>query len=413
MKILLINHYAGSPNLGMEYRPYYLSREWVKSGHEVFIVAASQSHLRKTQPNVEHDFQEEIIDGITYIWIKTPKYNTNNLSRITNMFAFAGKLIMKSKFIARKYKPDIVIASSTYLLDNYPVRRISKLTKAKYIYEVHDLWPLSPQEIGGFSKWHPYIMLLQKAENFAYKNTDAVITMLPKAEPHMKSHGLKPGKFNYIPNGVFCDDWNDNIKIPEKQKYILDNLKNEGNKLIGFAGNHGIANALDNMINAAEILKNEKISFLLIGNGPEKENLKNLVKTKALNNVIFLDSITKNEIPDMLSYFDILYIGLMPQPIFRFGISPNKMIDYMMAAKPIVQAIDAGNNMVEDANCGIAVKPNIPSEVAEAILKLLNLSQKERIIMGENGRKYVRKNHDFVLLAKKFINVLSFETKIF
>lgn len=407
MNLLLINHYAGSPEMGMEYRPYYLGREWVKSGHKVYIIAASQAHVRTNQPNVKNDFQEEIIDGINYIWIKTPAYSGNSFGRIRNMFSFTRKLWIKSKFIAKSYNPDVVIASSTYPLDNYPARRISKFSKAKYIYEVHDLWPLSPMELGGYSKWHPFILLMQRAENFAYKNIDAVVSMLPKTKTHMISHGLNPGKFNYIPNGICPDEWNENNKIPENHKSILEKLKSEGNKLIAYTGSHGIANALDNFINAAEILKKEKVSFVLIGNGPEKENLKKLAKRKELNKVIFLDSISKDKIPDLLSYFDILYIGLKHQPLFRFGISPNKMIDYMMAGKPIIQAINAGNNMVKVAGCGISVEPDKPNEVVDAILKLLNLTREELKILGENGKKYVKENHDYSKLAEQFIKIIS------
>ncbi|MCD4745760.1 MAG: glycosyltransferase family 4 protein [Bacteroidales bacterium] len=407
MNILLINHYAGSPKMGMEYRPYYLAREWINDGHKVYIIAASQSHVRTNQPNVRNDFQEKIIDGINYIWIKTFAYKGNSFGRIKNMFDFTRKLWFNSKKIAKKYQPDVVIASSTYPLDNYPARRISKFAKAKYIYEVHDLWPLSPMELGGYSKWHPFIIIMQRAENFAYKNIDAVVSMLPKTISHMVSHGLNPEKFNYIPNGICPDEWNENNKIPEKHKSILENIQKEGNKIIAYTGSHGIANALDNFINAAEILKNKKISFVLIGKGPEKENLKKLTQSKELNNVIFLDSISKNEIPDLLSYFDILYIGLKHQPLFRFGISPNKMIDYMMAGKPIIQAINAGNNMVEEANCGISVTPDTPDETAEAIIKLINLSDGERKIIGEKGRKYILKNHNYTKLAEQFINILS------
>ncbi len=407
MNILLINHYAGSPKMGMEYRPYYLAREWVNSGHKVYIIAASQSHVRTNQPKVDKDFQEEIIDGINYIWIKTPKYCGNSFGRIRNMFAFTRKLWMKSRFISKVFNPDVVIASSTYPLDNYPAYRISRFSKAKYYYEVHDLWPLSPMEIGAYSKWHPFILIMQKAENFAYKNIDAVVSMLPKTKSHMISHGLNPEKFNYIPNGIKIDEWQENYEIPNTHQDLIVELKEKGFKLIAYVGTHGKANALDNFINTAEILKDKEFAFILIGKGLEKENLINLTKSKNLNNVYFLDSIDKKFIPKLLNYFDLFYIGSNYQPIYRFGISPNKMIDYMMAGKPIIQAIIAGNDMVKESNCGISVKPDNPKEVADAILKLINLSDEELIMIGENGKKYVEENHDYSKLAEQFIEVLN------
>ena len=161
MNILLLNHYAGSPEMGMEFRPYYFAREWVKMGHSVKIVAGDFSHLRTKQPEVKRDFQKEIIDGIEYRWVKTGNYKGNGIQRALSMFRFVGKLFIHSSKIAKVWKPDIVIASSTYPLDTYPAQRIAKKAKAKLIHEVHDMWPITPIEIGGMSKYHPFVMILQ------------------------------------------------------------------------------------------------------------------------------------------------------------------------------------------------------------------------------------------------------------
>ena len=143
MKILLINHYAGSPNLGMEFRPYYVTKGWVKLGHEVLIVGGSYSHLRKVQPQS----CEEMIDDVRYRWVKVNPYKGNGIGRIISMFSFVTKLYCNYRRYLRNFKPDIVIASSTYPLDIYPAYRIARHYHAKLIYEVHDLWPLSPDDL--------------------------------------------------------------------------------------------------------------------------------------------------------------------------------------------------------------------------------------------------------------------------
>ena len=199
MKILLINHYAGSPNLGMEFRPYYVTKGWVKLGHEVLIVGGSYSHLRKVQPQS----CEEMIDDMRYRWVKVNPYKGNGIGRIISMFSFVTKLYCNYRRYLRNFKPDIVIASSTYPLDIYPAYRIARHYHAKLIYEVHDLWPLSPMELGGYSKKHPFIRIMQKAEDDCYRYADAVVSMLPKAEEHMREHGLTRDKFHYVPNGIF------------------------------------------------------------------------------------------------------------------------------------------------------------------------------------------------------------------
>ena len=151
MKILYIEHYAGSPEMGMEFRPYYLSREWIKKGHSVTIIAADYSHLRKNNPIVKRDFEREIINGIEYVWVKTGTYKGNGIARALTMERFVRKLFIYAKSIAEEWKPDIVISSSTYPLDTYPAQRIAKLAGAKYIHEVHDLWPSTLYEVGGMS----------------------------------------------------------------------------------------------------------------------------------------------------------------------------------------------------------------------------------------------------------------------
>jgi glycosyltransferase involved in cell wall biosynthesis len=248
MNIFLINHYAGSPTMGMEYRPYYLAQEWIKLGHDVTILLANYSHIRQVNPKQDEDLKIEMIDGIRYIWINTPTYDGNGLGRIKNMFAFIQKTLYKASYFTKEFQPNVVIASSTYPSDNYVARKISKLSKAKYIYEVHDLWPLSPMELGGMSKYHPFITTMQHGENFAYRKADAVISMLPKTQEHMKEHGLDLGKWHYIPNGVILDEWQNKEDLNSKTHSKINTIRKKFKKLIAYAGTLGLANALDSLI---------------------------------------------------------------------------------------------------------------------------------------------------------------------
>lgn len=401
MNIILINHYAGSNIHGMEFRPYYLAREWVKMGHNVTIIAASFSHLRQKNPDISV-ITEEFIDGIRYIWLPVNKYQGNGVMRFKNMLAFIYQLYKNlGKFIG--LKPDVVIASSTYPLDSYPAYKLAKNTGAKFVFELHDLWPLSPMELGGMSKWHPFIMLMQKAEDFWCTHADKVVSILPKTEEYLRTRGLKDGKFCHIPNGIVLSDY-DNV-LPLKADYAerLDKLHNSGKFLIGFAGAHGIANALNVLLCAAEKLKNTNAYFVLVGQGQEKENLKALAQKMKLDNVLFLDSIPKKMVPAFLNKMDVLYIGLQNQKLFKFGISPNKLMDYMMASKPILHSVTAGNDLVQEANCGISVPAEDVDAVADAIKKFMVMSKAELSALGKNGKEYVIKHHDYKVLAEKFI----------
>jgi len=407
MNILLINHYAGSPKYGMEYRPYYLAREWVKGGHKVTIIASSFSHVRSKNPEIDGEIKEELIDGIRYVWIKTPKYEGNGAKRAINMFSFVWKLIKNSKKFTKEIKPDVVIASSTYPLDIYPAYLIARFSKAKLIFEVHDLWPLTPIELGGMPRWHPFIVILQIAEDFAYKKCDKVVSILPKALDYMVSRGLDPTKFVHIPNGIDIEEWQSlSAPLPDEHKNIIEKLKSEGKFLVGYAGSFGVANALDYFVESAKYLKELPVVLILVGQGPEKEKLQRYVKENKLDNIVFLPPVPKKSIPELLSKIDVLYISLRRSSLFRFGISPNKLFDYMMAGKPIIHAVEAGNDLVAESNCGISIPPEDPIAIAEAIKKLINMSEEERVAMGLRGKEYVIKNHDYKVLARKFLEVI-------
>lgn len=401
MNIILINHYAGSNIHGMEFRSYYLAREWVKMGHSVMIIAASFSHLRQKNPDIEA-LTEEIIDSIRYIWLPVNKYQGNGVMRFKNMLAFIYQLYHNLGKFAQ-LKPDIVIASSTYPLDSYPAYKLAKMTGAKFAFELHDLWPLSPMELGGMSKWHPFIMLMQRGEDFWCTHADKVISILPKTEAYLKTRGLKDGKFCYISNGIVLADYGD--VMPLKADYLekLNNLRKQGKFLIGFAGAHGIANALNILLYAAEKLKDTQAYFVLVGQGQEKENLMALAQRLWLDNVLFLPSIPKKMVPAFLAQMDALYIGWQNKPIYRFGISPNKLMDYMMAGKPILHSVTAGNDLVQEAHCGISVPAEDIDAVAEAVKKLMLMDESELSALGANGKEYVTKHHDYKILAEKFI----------
>lgn len=393
----------------MAYRPYYLSKEWVKLGHNVWIVGADFSHLRRNNPSVSHNMLRETIDNIEYIWMKTTSYDGNGVGRVINMFVFVVRLFVSGKQISALAHPDLVIASSTYPLDIYPAKRIATMTGAKLVFEVHDLWPLSPIELGGMSPSHPFIMLLQRAENWAYKTADKVVSMLPKALEHMVEHGMAREKFAYVPNGIDESNWPDENR--EAGSFVLDKIiefKNDGNFIVGYTGSHGPSNALDNLLCAAEILADKKICFVLIGDGSEKRNLIQLKQKLKLGKVYFLDPISKKSIPSVLKLMDVTFIGWQRVPIYRFGVSPNKLMDYMMAAKPVIHAIEAGNDLVKESGCGISILPDNPRALANAIAAM-RLERPEVLMeMGAKGRDYVLKNHTYRELAKNFLNALNY-----
>lgn len=406
MNILLINHYAGSPKHGMEFRPYYLAREWVRAGHKVRIVTGSYSHIRAIQPaGVDGVQSVEQIDGIEYCWYQTPSYKGNGVGRVRSMLFFIWSLRRDAKTIAKEFKPDVVIASSTYPMDIWPAERIAKLAKAKLVYEVHDLWPLSPMELGGMSRWHPFIMWVQWAEDYAYKVADRVVSMLPMTLDYMVSRGMQADKWAYVPNGVDLDEWCDRAPLAVDTQAALQVVKARGLPVLGYAGTHGLANALDVLLDASRLLKGQ-VELVLVGTGPERERLMRRVSVENLSNVTMLPSVPKAAMPALMDAMDIAFIGWHPNPLYRFGISPNKLMDYMMAGKPVLHSVSAGNDPVTEVGCGISVSPNDPTAIAKAALELGAMTSEEKQAMGQKGEAFIRAERTYEVLAQQFLKVI-------
>lgn len=406
MRIMLIDHYAGSDRHGMEFRPFYMAKKWLAMGHEPVVVAADFTHLRKTNPKLENDFDEEIIDGVKYVWVKTPVYFGNNAGRGLNICSFVIKLLRHANIMAEKYRPEAVIASSTYPMDIYPASKIAKISHAGLFFEIHDLWPLTPMQIGHLHRWNPIIMVMQAAENFAYRNSDRIISILPDTDKYIAKRGFDEGKFVYVPNGVIIGN-----NTVEDGRFVdqveqLRRLHDEGWFLVGYTGNHSISNALENFIIATAHMRGEKVKVVLVGGGNYKEELRKNAELNRLRNVIFLDPVPKKCMGALLGQLDAAYMGLSKSSLFQYGVSPNKLFDYMLAKKPVIYAVEASNDPVSECGCGITVPVGDSKKIAEAILNLRSMPADERAEMGRRGYEYVLEHHNYDTLAKRYLDTL-------
>lgn len=406
MNILLINHYAGSPEMGMEFRPYYFAEEWMKLGHRVDIIAADYSHLRIKNPEVTQDFQTEEIDGIRYHWLKAGHYEGNGTARALSMFRFVGKLWRHAGRIVKKYRSDVVITSSTYPLDTYAGQRIARKSGARLIHEVHDMWPATLTELGGMSRYHPFVVLMQKAENSAYRHSDRIVSLPPLAKEYMVKHGMRPDKFAAIPNGIVREDWENPDPLPDEHREALEKLRAEGKFIVGYFGGHALSNALDTLLDAAKQIKEKDIQFVLVGKGIEKRRLIKRVREEKIENVMFLPPVPKKSVPDLLQYFDCSFIGSMLCALYRrFGVCLNKMYDSMMAGKPVLFAVDTSGSPIEAYQCGIVVKPEHAGKIAANIERLFHMPEEERRKMGERGKQAVLACFTYDVLGKQFADL--------
>lgn len=403
MNILYINHYAGSPEMGMEFRPYYLSKEWIKMGFRVDIIAADYSHMRIHNPAPQKDFAQEVIDDIHYHWIHTGTYQGNGIARLKTMLQFVAKLYVSAKKIADTLQPDVIITSSTYPLDTYVGQRIKKYRpSAKLIHEIHDMWPAVLTEVNGMSKYHPFVLLMQMAENSFCKNADKVVSLLPGAKDYLIEHGMQEDKFLVVTNGVNIEDWIHTEKLNEVTEQVLAELKKRNQFIICFFGSITNYYALPELIEAVQKLDNENISVVIVGEGNYKEHLMKLATQKNPDKFLFLPKIPKKQVPELLKRVDVLYVGGVKNSVFKYGISMNKLFDSMMSGKPIIYAVDAPNNYIEEYKCGISVEAGNVDALAEGIDEIYRMPVEERGQMGENGHGAAVQEFTYRKLSEKF-----------
>ncbi|MBE5034732.1 glycosyltransferase family 4 protein [Gallibacter intestinalis] len=407
MNILLINHYAGSPEMGMEFRPYYFAREWVKMGHKVDIIAADYSHLRRKNPEVKEDFQSEVIDGINYHWIITNKYEGNGVQRVKTMAKFVYKLWSKARWIVDEYEPDVVICSSTYPLDTYVGQRIRKLSKkkVKLIHEVHDMWPISPIEIGGMSPKHPFIQVMQAGENSFCKKSDIVVSLLPATKDYFVEHGMNPEHWRYVTNGVLLSEWEEYEKIPLEIKEHFEQNKKDGKFNLCFFGSLHKTYNLDVLINAVKKINSQELAVTFIGPGMDRDELESMCKGFE-DTFKFFGPISKKSIPDLFNYIDATFVGAKSQKIFRFGIAMNKLFDSMMGGKPILYMVDAPNDFVKEYKCGISVNGQSEDDLITGIKEIMNLSEQEKADMGQRGKMAAKNIFNYTSLSKEFVKIM-------
>jgi glycosyltransferase involved in cell wall biosynthesis len=370
--------------------------------NNVTIFSGSYSHLFSEYPKTEGLFTKEKIDDVNYIWVKTPKYkNSKSIGRIISMLVFMVNLFFFNIFNMKK--PDIIIISSLSLFPVINAYIWSKIFKIEFIFEVRDIWPMTLMELGNISKFHPLVLLLSWFEKFGYKKAKYVVSVLPNAKEHMISQGMKENKFKYIPNGVNLEEVENYEEIPTS---IQQNIP-QNKFIVGYVGTLGIANAMQYFFEVVLKLKdNKQIHFIIVGKGGEKKNYKEYCQVNKLENVTFIEQIPKIQVQGILKYFDLCYIGWHNKNIYKYGISANKLFDYMYSATPILHSISIENDIVQDANCGIRVDAEDSEKIKEAIISMSLKKPEELKAIGQNGKTYVIEHHTYANIAKKYITLM-------
>lgn len=393
-----INQYSSTPETAMGGRHFYIAQELAKKGHQVYVIAGRYSHLLRNPKQFSEKYLiEEITLNFSFVWINLPEYaEAHSKQRVLNWFKFAWAL--KGLKNSSLQKPDVILYSSPSPVGSLAAQYLAQSFKVPFIFEVRDIWPLTLIELGGHSANHPFIRLMQWIEDRSYQKAKFVFSNLFNAVEHMQNRGLDKAKFHWIPNGVSL------AEVSAKESLSIDIFKQlpRDKFIVGYTGTIGVANAIDDLIEAAQLVSHHPdIHFVLVGSGKEKQEMQNKVQDLKLTNISFIDPIPKKQIQSMLEHFDVCYIGWQKNPLYRFGIAPNKLPEYLYAEKPIIHAFSGKGDVVRQANAGITIEAEDPQAIADAVIQLYKLSDFERSILGNNGHQYVLQHLEYKMIAEK------------
>jgi len=402
MNIWFISKYATVPiNAKSPSRLFYLAKEMHKIGHNVSLITSDSNHFVQF-PQTKKIYNKEQIEGVYINWIKTFKYKkTASIARVFSWFDFEIKLFALR--ISKSIKPDVVIVSSLSIFSVIYGCFLKKRFKSFLVFEIRDIWPLTMIEEGGFSKWHPLVMLIGLIEKFGYKKADLVVGTMPKLDVHVRNILGYDKPFICSPLGF------------DPEKYYADNEydKNPFNKyvkinktIVGYAGSIGITNALETFIDTIKNMSdNSDIYFLIVGSGDLKEKYEE--QLAGYNNVVFLPRIGQDQVKSFLSVCDILYLSTKDSKVWKYGQSMNKVVEYMLAGKPIIATYTGYPSMINEAECGLFVQSNKTEDLKNAILYYSNMSKDERLKIGENGRNWIYQYRTYDKLAKDYIDTIT------
>ena len=316
-----------------------------------------------------------------------------SIGKFLTMISF-GRKIQKARWATPLAKPDVIIGSSPSLHAAMGGLKLAKQMGVPFILEIRDLWPASIIEVARVSPANPIVKRLKKLERTLVRDSDGIITLLSGAADYYEKLDIPKDKFEWVPNGV------DLQLFDTEKKTTRDEVKT-----VMYSGAHGQANGLFTLVEAAGLLQEKypEIKFRFIGDGVLKERLQHFAKEEGIKTAIFDNAVSQTNMPSLMQEADIFVAQLQDLPLFKYGVSPNKIYEYMAASKPIVFGTTSPENPVTKAGVGPVVEPNNPKAVTDRIIEIIAMTQEERDGLGKKGRRFVQENNTFDVLAARVL----------
>ncbi|AIE61372.1 glycosyltransferase family 4 protein [Bacillus methanolicus] len=381
--IYLCQHFppeTGAPQI----RVYEVSKELIKRGHQVEVLTAFPHHPKGVIPEEYRGmfYLFEDWDGIPVhrSWIY-PSPKGSFWKRLASYFSFT----FSAFYSIFKSKPtDVIICNSPPLFLGITGYLGAKIKRAKFIFNVADIWPESAVELG-ILKNKVFIRMAEWLENFLYKKSWKIATATEGIKEYMIRKGKNEKDVFLLPNGVNTDTFH---PMP-KDKDLLKEIGIENKKVFMYAGTLGYAQGLDSVLRAAALLKEREpdVHFLFVGDGQEREKLLKLKEDLKLDNVTFYGSVPVSEMPRMFSIADFSIVSLRNIELFK-GARPSKIFPAISTGTPVLYCGDGESAAIlEEYQCGKIAPPENPEGIASAVSELMKISENEYEQMCQNGRK--------------------------
>ena len=405
MKIAVVHQYYLMPGQFGGSRFNEMAKLWVAAGHQVTVIAGTVEHGTGKSPAMYQGrwITREQDGAVTVYRCHVPE--TYSKSFAGRMWAFLGFTLSASVAALRLERPDVVIATSPPLVAVIPgwvAARVS-LRPAPWVFEIRDLWPESAVTTGVLNAASPLTKVLYWMERWACRTAQKINVLTPAFRDDVVGRGLAPAeKIVFVPNGADADF------APAPRDNAARREFGWGERFVAtYAGAHGRANAVGQLLDAAEHLKDRPDIFIAsFGDGPERKGLEAEVARRELTNIQFYGPRAKDGMPNLVNASDAGLAVLQNNPTFR-TVYPNKVFDYMSCARPTVLAIDgvARELVCGQAQAGLFAEPENGRAIADA-LRWMSDHPEERAQMGRNGRRWVVAHASRGALAAQYLQIL-------
>jgi glycosyltransferase involved in cell wall biosynthesis len=399
--IWYISKYATTPSTnGVGARGFFIMRELSKIGYNCLIITSDSNRLG-TVPNLVQSYEIQFLDGLQILWVKTLKYRAaKSILRIFSWLHFEWRLLLMPT--SDLPKPDAIVVSSLSLLTILNGFLLRRQFRARLIFEIRDIWPLTLTEQGGFGQYNPFVLLLGLVEKLGYRYADAIVGTMPNLGEHVNEVLGQKRFTEFIPMGFSEEPILENNTLPDS--YLNEYIPKD-KFLVGYVGTIGFDNALDTLFFCAESMQNESnIHFLLVGDGSLLQIYQK--KFSHLPNLTFAPRIPSKFVHSVLNHCDILYFSTHQSKVWHFGQSLNKLVDYMLSGKPVVASFNGYQSMINEAGCGVYLPPGDQEALKTEILQMSHLTKDDLQQIGFKGRSWLIKNRSYEKLAKDYLSIL-------